>query len=86
MGDELGSTTDIDRLLVSSGLLSTPIFDLIGSDDFWSCHSDFRPKMSPKNGNFEFSWDIRRDRVGFPKCLDLHMHYCATVSASNFKS
>ena len=21
----------------------------------------------------------------FPNCLDLHMHYCATVSASNFQ-
>ena len=29
MGHELGSATDIDRLLVSSGL-STPIFTLIG--------------------------------------------------------
>ena len=53
MGDELGSATDIDRLLASSGL-STPIFALIGNDDFWSCHTDFRPKMSPKIGNFEF--------------------------------
>ena len=33
MGDELGSATDIDRLLVSSGL-STPIFTLIGNNDF----------------------------------------------------
>ena len=40
MGDELGSATDIDRLLVSSGL-STPYFTLIGKDDFWSCHTRF---------------------------------------------
>ena len=53
MGDELGSATDIDRLLVSSEL-STAIFDLIGNDDFWSCHRDFRPKMSPKYGNLSF--------------------------------
>ena len=33
MGDELGSATDIVRLLVSSGL-STPICTLIGNDDF----------------------------------------------------
>ena len=52
---------------------------------FWSCHTDIRPKMSPKNGNFEFSWISRRDRVGFPNCLDLHMFYCETVSASNFQ-
>ena len=44
-----------------------PIFALIGNDDFWSCDPDFRPKMSPKNGNFEFSWISRRDRIGFPK-------------------
>ena len=55
MGDELGSAVDIDYLLVSSGL-STPIFTLIGNDDFWSCNTDLRPKMSPKIGNFEFSW------------------------------
>ena len=33
MGDELGSATGIDRLLVSSGL-SIPIFALIGNNDF----------------------------------------------------
>ena len=37
MGHKLGSATDIDSLLVSSGQ-STPIFTLIGKDDFWSCH------------------------------------------------
>ena len=52
-GDKLGSATDIDRHLVSSGP-STPFFNLIGNDDFWSCHIDLRPKMSPTNGNFEF--------------------------------
>ena len=58
MGDKPGSATDIDRLLVSSGLY-TPIFTLIGSDHFWSYHTDCRPKMSPKNGNVEFSWISR---------------------------
>ena len=54
MCEELGSATDIDRLLVSSGLLSTPIFTLIGNDDFWSCPRDFRPKMSSKDDNLYF--------------------------------
>ena len=40
MGHELGSATDIHRLLVASGL-STPIFTLIGKYDFWSFHVDF---------------------------------------------
>ena len=40
MGDELGSATGIDRLLVSSGP-STTIFTLIGNDEFWSSHTDF---------------------------------------------
>ena len=31
----------------------TPIFALTGNDDFWSCHTGFRPDMLPKNGNFE---------------------------------
>ena len=84
MVDESGSATDIDCLLVSSGL-SAPIFTLIGNDDFWSSHTDFRQQMSPKNGNLEFSEIFRRDRVGFSNCLDLHMHYCATVSPSNFQ-
>ena len=84
MVDESGSATDIDCLLVSSGL-SAPIFTLIGNDDFWSSHTDFRQQMSPKNGNLEFSEIFRRDRVGFSNCLDLHMHYCATVNASNFQ-
>ena len=45
MGDELGGATDIDRLLVSSGL-STPELDLIENNEFWSCHTDFFAKMS----------------------------------------
>ena len=85
MGDELSSATDIDRLLVSPGL-PTPIFTLIGNDDFFSCLTDFRPKMSPKIDDFEFSWISRRERVGFPNCSDLHMHYyCAAFSASKFQ-
>ena len=53
MGDELGIVTDSDCLLVSSGL-STPIFTLLGKDDFWICHKDFRPKTSPKLVNLSF--------------------------------
>ena len=41
--------------------------------------------MSPKIGDFEFSWISRRDRVGFANCLDLYMNHCATVSAFNFQ-
>ena len=69
----MGSATDIGSLLAPSGL-STPIFTLIGNDDFWSCHADFRPKTSPKNGNFEFCWITRRDLciVEFSNCSDLH--------------
>ena len=86
MGDELGRATDIDRLLASSGLY-IPIFTLIGNNSFFNCFTDFRWKMSPKMGDFEFSWISRLDRVGFANCLDLHMHHysCATVSASNFQ-
>ena len=83
---ELISATDIDRLLLC-WRLSTPIFTLIGNDDFWSFHLYFRPKISPKIDNLEFSWISRRDRVGFPDRLDLHMRYCcAAVSASNVLS
>ena len=84
MGDELGSATDIDRLLVLSGL-STPNFTFMGNDEFWTCYSDFMLKCPQKNGTLEFSWISRRDRVGFSKCLALHVHYCARVSASNFQ-
>ena len=41
--------------------------------------------MSPKVGKFEFSWISRRVRIGFSSCLDLHMHYYTTVSASSFQ-
>lgn len=34
MGGELSKATDIDLLLVSSALLSTPNFTLIGNDEF----------------------------------------------------
>ena len=50
----------VGRLLVSWGL-PTPNFALIGNDGFWSCHTD--SKMSPENGNGEFSWICRRNRV-----------------------
>ena len=40
MGDALGAATYIDRLLVPSALLSTPIFTLIGNDYFFSCHTN----------------------------------------------
>ena len=51
--DELGVEAGIVRLLVSSGL-STPIFALIGSDDFWNCLEDFWQKMSLKKEIFSF--------------------------------
>ena len=39
-----------------------------------------------QKSKFWVSWIFRRDQVGFSYCLDLHMHYCATVSASNFQT
>ena len=54
MGDELGSATDIDRLLVSSGLF-TPHATLIGNDYFWSCRAEFMPKCRQTFGAFEVS-------------------------------
>ena len=84
MGNESGRATDIDRLLVYPGL-PTPILTLTENDDFWGCPTDFWSKFRQKNGdNFEFSWISRQDRVGFPNCLDLHIHCCATVNAANF--
>ena len=84
MGDELGSATDIDRFLGSSGR-STPIFSNDREGRFLALSYRFRPTMSPKNGNDELSWISRGDRVGLSNCVDLHMHYCATASASNFQ-
>ena len=72
MSHELGSATDMDRLFVSSGL-SKPIFTLIGNDGFWSCHSDFWPKMSSKIGNFECSWISRQRSCRIPKQFGLHI-------------
>ena len=85
MGDALGAATYIDRLLVPSAL-STTIFTLIGDNYFWSSY--IAQKISVKNlknATFEGSRVYQRDRGGFSNCLDLHMHYCATVSASNFQ-
>ena len=48
MSDDGGSATDIDRSFVSSGLLSTPNFTLVGSDDFLGCHTDFMPTCRQK--------------------------------------
>ena len=53
---EFRSATNIDRLLLFS-TLSTPTFTLLGND-CRSCHTNFRPKLCPKIGNFEFSPDI----------------------------
>ena len=64
MGAELTSATDIDRLLGYSAL-STPIFILIGKEDFFEPSYGFYVKMSPKKGTFEVSWISRRGRVGF---------------------
>ena len=84
-GWRVGQHCNLRRSSPVSPGLPTPIFACIGNDDFWSYDTDFRLKLSPKNGNFEFYWISRRARVGFPKCLDLHMHYFATVSASSFQ-
>ena len=65
MGDESGSATDIDRLLVFSGL-STPNFTFIGND-FLELSYGFLAKNIAKIGTFEFSWISRRCRVGFSK-------------------
>ena len=92
---EPGNATYIDRLIVSSALLSTPILGLIGSDYlyFWSCHmihefgvKNVGKKKPTKIVGFEYSFvdTSVRFRVGFPYCLDLHVHYSATDSASNF--
>ena len=48
MGDELGNATYIDCLLVSSALLSTPIFTLIENEYFGSCHTNLEWKSSSK--------------------------------------
>ena len=85
MGEELGSTIDIDRPLVSSGL-STPIFTLIGNKDFWSCHTDFRPEMSPKIGIFSFLGYLGKIESD---CQNVWTCTCATVPPSvlpNFES
>ena len=66
MGDELGSGTDIDRLLVSSGLLTVHQFSpYSGATILWRYHTDFRPKpkRSPKIANFELS-EIRYSTLG----------------------
>ena len=57
-----------------------------GEGPFTELSYGFRAKMSAKTGTFEVSWIPRRDRVEFSKCLDLHVHYYARVSVSNFKS
>ena len=65
MGDESGSATDIDRLLVFSGL-STPIFALIGNDHILELSYGFQAK----NGHFECCWISRRDRVGYSRLFE----------------
>ena len=51
MGDELGSATDIDRLLVSSGL-STPKSRLDRERQFLELSYGFYAEMSGENGYF----------------------------------
>ena len=82
MGDDLGSATDIDRLLVSEGLLYTPIFTLIGNDDFWSCHTDSVGFSNvPVFLHISARWSLIL-KLFWPA---YHMHYYATLSASNFQ-
>ena len=84
--DELGSATDRSspclqgRLRQCSPWSGTTTLELS-----YRFYIGQKRRQKTKNGNFELSWISRRDRVGFSNCLDLHMHYCATVSASNFQ-
>ena len=80
------------RIGQCQGYRSSRVFRTVQQFSPWSGATIFgaylqirRPKMSPKIGNFEFYWISRRVRVGFSNCFDLHMHYYATVSASNFQ-
>ena len=85
MGDELGCATDIDRHCVFRAVYTSFHLDRERrlSELSWDF---FLSKMPPKNDFFcLFSWGSRRDRVGISKCLDPHMHYGTTVSASNFQ-
>ena len=67
--------------------LSTPIFTFIGKAIFWSCDTDFGPKMSPTKDivlSFlgylgEFELDSRTVWTCIPG-----MHSRGTVSVSNF--
>lgn len=59
MGDELGNSTDIDRLLWSSGL-STPKSTLIESDDLKNCHMEYMPKSRQKTLILSFLGYLRK--------------------------
>ena len=61
---------------------------LTGNDDFWSCHTDLGPKMSPKLVISSFLGHVGEMEADSQKCLDLHIVcpiVCTTVSAFNFQ-
>ena len=70
MGDELGSATGIDRLLVSSGL-STPIFTLIKNDDFGAVMQILGQNCRQKLVIFSFFGYLGEIVSDFPNCVDL---------------
>ena len=51
MGNELGNKTDVDLLLVSF-VTSTPIFILIGNNDFVNEYSEKKLALSSRRGYF----------------------------------
>ena len=92
IGDELGSATDIGRLLESSASKATPTFPLTGNDDFWSCHTYILHILGQKCRQKLVLSSLRgylgENESDSPNCLDLHTsnYCCATVSVSQFRN
>ena len=89
MGHELGSATDIDCLLCLQECLHH-CSPWSGKTIFGAVIHICRPKMSPKIGNFEFSWIFRRVRVGFSKLFGpayalLYHAQCFQFSSPNLQ-
>ena len=78
MGDELGSATYIDRLLVVFRTIYTN-FHLNREHDFLAIVQILGQKCRQKMLIFSFLGYLDENES------DLHMHYCATASASNFQ-
>ena len=80
----MSSASDIDRLPASSGL-STAVSTLIGKDDFGAViQADFSPKCRQKMVIWSFLGYLGEIESDFQTVWTCIMHYCATVSASNF--